>query len=257
MKADGSWSGFIAQSDFGSRYQIQGAAANILKTIDPTTGIGATFDFRQGQLDGKSLVYALPSDASSDLIAALQGAFSQGSVGYAMNNTRDQDQVVIPVSSTCGNATPIIEDGHDQCPLLGNPTQQYTSVNQVLTAPPVPFIGIGYISFGLNGQMQVYDGNDSSKILLDSSKISWSVYGHNANVLLIKVAYTDLSGFQHADPAMLNIVKQGGSIVIAQINGHLRFGYLIPASVDETTTVVKSSVFDQIVSAVRAALATL
>jgi hypothetical protein len=33
---------------------------------------------------------------------------------YAMNITHDQDQVVIPAQSTCGNATPIIEDGHSQ-----------------------------------------------------------------------------------------------------------------------------------------------
>ncbi|MDP9154397.1 MAG: hypothetical protein M3O74_09115 [Pseudomonadota bacterium] len=257
MKADASWSGFIAQSDFGSQYQVQSTAANTTKTIDPSTGIGATFDFRQGQLDGKSLVYALPWSATPDLIAALHGTFSSGSTGYAMNITHDQDQVVIPVSMNCANGTPIIEDGHDQCPLLGNPTQQYTSVNQALTAPPVPFIGIGYIRFGQNGQMQVYDGNDASKVLLDSNKISWSTYGRNADVLVFKVAYADIAGIPNVDTAMLNMVKQGGSIVIARINGHLRFGYLLPASVPETTMVVKTSVFDQIIGAVKAALLTI
>lgn len=255
LKSDGSWSPFIPASGIESKLALKAFSGNVVTTTDSNTGIGTILEFRRTVLDGKALINAMPVSTSSDVLTAMPGAFGAGTTGYAVIRSRDLDAVTLPASAQCSSANPIIEDGVEQCPLLGTPTQQYASVQDVLTVPPVPFLGIGYLRFGAGGQVVVYDGNDTNHVLLDSSKIRWSLYARNANVMVFDVAYADIAHFPSLDSQYGDLIKAGGKAVIALHNGHLRFGMLSPTGMETATVLLKSSAFDQLTSAIRGALA--
>ncbi|WP_147299621.1 hypothetical protein [Cupriavidus taiwanensis] len=255
LKSDGGWSPFIPASGIESKLAVQAFSGNVVTTTDSNTGIGTRLEFRRTVLDGKALINAMPVSTSSDVLTAMPGAFGAGTTGYAVIRSRDLDAVTLPASAQCSSANPIIEDGVEQCPLLGTPTQQYASVQDVLTVPPVPFLGIGYLRFGAGDQVVVYDGNDANHVLLDSSKIRWSLYARNANVMVFDVAYADIAHFPSLDSQYGDLIKAGGKAVIALHNGHLRFGMLLPAGMETTTVLLKSSAFDHLTRAIKSALA--
>lgn len=255
LKADGSWSSFIPAAAVDGAYTVQGFAGNVFAAVDTNTGIGTRLEFRRAALDGKAFVNAMPASSSDDLLAAMAGAFGTGTTGYAVIRSQDSEVVTLPVSNECSSADPVIEDGVEQCPLLGTPSQHYTSVKDVLTVPPVPFLGIGYLRFGADGQVVVYDGNDANHILLDTSKIRWSLYGRNADIMVFDVAYADIAKFPILDRRYGDVIRAGGKVVIALHNGHLRFGVLIPAGSETTTVLLQQSALDKLTPVVKNALA--
>lgn len=273
LKADGNWSPFIPAAVLDSAYNVQATQGNVIISTDASTGIGTRLEFRRAVLDSKAFVNVMPSSTSGDMLAAMTGGFGASTTGYAVIRSEDTDMVTIPASSQCGSPNPIVEDGVQQCPLLGTPTNQYTSVLDVLTAPPVPFLlpGLGFLRFGPNGQLVVYDGRDASKTLLDSNKISWSLYARNQNVMVLNVKYEDIAGYAdsaaYGMPGMLDarygrdqsyrdVLQLGAKFVIALHNGHLRFGLLVPAGVETSTALLKQPAFDQLTEVVKRALAT-
>ncbi|SCV02126.1 putative lipoprotein [Cupriavidus necator] len=274
LKADGGWSPFIPAAALDGAYNVQATQGNVITGTDANTGIGIRLEFRRTVLDSKAFVNVMPSSTSSDMLAAMTGAFGAGTTGYAVIRSEDTDMLTIPASSQCGSANPIVEDGVQQCPLLGTPTNQYTSVLDVLTVPPVPFLQaglFGYMRFGPNGQLVVYDGRDSTKILLDNSKISWSLYSRNQSVMVLNVKYEDIAAYadsaSYGTPGVLDVVysrgqtyrdvlKSGAKFVIALHNGHLRYGLLVPAGVETSTALLKQPAFDQLTEVVKQALAT-
>jgi len=254
LKVDGSWSPFIPASGIESNLAVQAFAGNVVTTTDADTGISTRLEFRRTVLDGKAFINAMPASTSEDVLAAMPGAFGVGTVGYAVIRSRASDAVTLPASTQCSSANPIVEDGVEQCPLLGTPTQQYSSVQDVLTVPPVPFLGIGYLRFGADGQVVVYDGNDANNVLLDNSKIRWSLYARSANVMVFDVAYADIASFPRLDPMYGDLIKAGGKVVIALHNGHLRFGMLAPAGLETATVLLKAPAFGQLAPVIRSAL---
>lgn len=273
LKADGNWSPFIPAAVLDGAYNGHATQGNVITGTDANTGIGTRLEFRRAVLDGKAFVNVMPSSTSGEMLAAMTGGFGAGTTGYAVIRSEDADMVTIPASSQCGSPNPIVEDGVQQCPLLGTPTNQYTSVLAVLTAPPVPFLlpGLGYLRFGPNGQLVVYDGRDASKTLLDSTKISWSLYARNQNVMVLNVKYEDIAAYadsaSYGMPGMLDarygrdqsyrdVLQLGAKFVIALHNGHLRYGLLVPAGVETLTALLKQPAFDQLTEVVKQALAT-
>lgn len=254
LKVDGRWSPFIPASGIESNLTVQAFTGNVATTIDSNTGINTRLEFRRTVLDGKAFINAMPASTSDDVLTAMPGAFGASTTGYAVIRSRASDAVTLPASTQCSSANPIIEDGVEQCPLLGTPTQQYSSVQDVLTVPPVPFLGIGYLRFGADGQVVVYDGNDANHVLLDNSKIRWSLYARNANVMVFDVAYADVANFPRLDPVYGDLIRAGGKVVIALHNGHLRFGMLVPAGLETATVLLKAPAFGQLAPVIRSAL---
>jgi hypothetical protein len=273
LKADGNWSAFIPAAVLDGAYNVLATQGNVITGTDANTGIGTRLEFRRAVLDSKAFVNVMPPSTSGDMLAAMTGGFGGSTTGYAVIRSEDRDMVTIPASSQCGSPNPMVEDGVQQCPLLGTPTNQYTSVLDVLTAPPVPFLlpGLGYLRFGPNGQLVVYDGRDASKTLLDSNKVSWSLYARNQNVMVLNVKYGDIAAYadsaSYGMPGMLDarydrdqsyrdVLQLGAKFVIALHNGHLRYGLLVPAGVETSTALLKQPAFDQLIEVVKQALAT-
>ncbi|TSP14659.1 MULTISPECIES: hypothetical protein [Cupriavidus] len=269
LKTDGTWAPFTAASDIDGNLAVQAINGNIVTASDTVTGMPVRLEYRRTVLDGKSYVDAMPAGTQSDFLALLNGTFTTSTTGYAVITTRSMDSVTIRASTECHyGENPIIEDGVVQCPLLGTPANTYTSVQDVLTIGPVPFppIGPGYLRFGPNGQLAVYDSSDASKILLDNTKISWSIYPRNPDVMVLNAKYEDIADADSM-PLYLDILydyrhtyrdllKSGAKFVIALHNGHLRYGLLVPAGTEELTPLLKKQGFDQLTTVIKAALST-
>lgn len=255
LKADGTWSGFIPQLKQGTQYNLASVTGNTVTAVDPNTDITYNLEYRRTALGGRSLVDALPVWVDDWTRVKVKGAFAASSDGYLGILSTKLDAVALPVFNFCPTAQtnfPVItEDSYTHCNVLGDATKQYTSVDQVIGVE-VPVGGNSRLVLSAGGKAQIVD-YVTKQVLLDSSKISWARTGRSFNVLVIKLTLKDL-GNVYINDRFNVVLRQGGSLVVALHNGHLKLGELLPGVTGKQAEVqLKTSVFDQLVGALKQA----
>ncbi|MCW3478728.1 hypothetical protein OL229_03975 [Neisseriaceae bacterium JH1-16] len=242
LKPDGSWTGFISHQDMEKPFPVQrGDSSNTLVGTDPNSDIVFTLEYRVAQIAGKSLSDAFVGWVDDASRSQLAGVFPAGSEAYVASVTRNVDDVTLASFSSCTPNAPLVTEGTIQhCNYIGNPTTNYTSVDQVFGLD-VPMGGASRMRLAADGTAEVLDW--SGKVLVGSSKVSWKRYDRNPNVLVINISLADAITGNLSDTDLL---RSSGKIVIALHNGHLKRGALIPASVQDTLVQFKQSIFDQL-----------
>ncbi|WP_425219828.1 hypothetical protein [Ralstonia solanacearum] len=213
-------------------------------------------EFRQLDVGGKEFG-ALPAawlDGYPQV--ALPGTFAPGSVGYLGLLTRDQDWISVPSHPCTGSATPITEDGVAHCNYIGTATQQYQSVDEAIGLD-IPYgnnqLGNPLVlKLSANGVAQIVN-QATQAVVIPATKINWSKYNRNANIIVLNVSAADISDLQFpfGDDAF---VRRGGKILIALHDGHLKYGQMEPSTLIHFMPTFRQAEFDQLAGAIRAGL---
>ncbi|MCO5399738.1 hypothetical protein [Ralstonia soli] len=240
LKSDGTWSAFFSQAAQQTPDTVQKVEGNIITTVNNLTGITTTLEMRQADVSNVSFAQILKGWIDDATLGKLTGAFGAGASAYVVEATHASDEITLASFSACSSNAPLIsEDGVSHCNYLGDPARQYTSVDQAIgMVIPAGGVNLHLLSNGLAELL-----NPDGSVALDSSKITWSKYPTNANVIVISVAASDIANltFLFGDT-----VKEGSRIVIALHNGHLKRGDLSPANQSKKALLFAQSIFDQL-----------
>ena len=232
------------------------AVDNASLSFTDAAGYTGRLEFRRLDVGGKSFS-ALPADWLDGYPSVpLSGAFAPGSVGYLGLLTRDQDWISVPSHPCATSATAITEDGIAHCNYIGSATQQYQSVDEAIGLD-IPYGNnqIGnplMLRLSANG-VAVIVNQATQTVVIPATKINWSKYGRNTNIIVLNVSATDISGLQFpfGDDAF---VRRGGKVLIALHDGRLKYGQMEPSTLVHFTPVFRQSEFDQLAAAIRAGL---
>ncbi|MEF9416835.1 hypothetical protein ABXT21_12250 [Ralstonia sp. SM1864_UCD524_TZ4] len=239
LKSDGTWSAFLSQAAQQTPDAVQKVAGNVVTTVNNRTGITTTLEMRQADVSNVPFAQILKGGIDDATLGKLTGAFGAGTSAYVVEATHASDEVTLASFSSCGNAQLINEDGVDHCNYIGDPTLQYTSIDQAIDMViPAGGVNLHLLS---GGQAELL--NQDGSVALGSSKIGWSKYPTNTNVIVISVAASDIAGLNFL---FGDTVKEGSRIVIALHNGHLKRGDLSPANQSKKSLLFAQSIFDQL-----------
>lgn len=241
LKADGTWSAFLSQAAQQTPDSVQKVEGNVVTTVSTLTGITTTLEMRQADVSNVPFAQILKGWIDDATLGKLTGAFGAGTSAYVVEATHASDEISLASFSACGNAPLISEDGVSHCNYIGDPTQQYTSVDQAI-GMVIPAGGVN-LHLLPNGQAELL--NQDGTVALGSSKIGWSKYPTNANVIVINVAASDIAGLNFL---FGDTLKEGSRIVIALHNGHLKRGDLSPANQSKKALLFAQSIFGQLFS---------
>ncbi|API73568.1 hypothetical protein BL247_08665 [Ralstonia solanacearum] len=244
LKSDGTWSAFLSQAAQQTPDAVQKVEGNVVTTVSTLTGITTTLEMRQADVSNVPFAQILKGWIDDATLGKLTGAFGAGASTYVVEATHASDEITLASFSSCGNAPLISEDGVSHCNYIGDPTQQYTSVDQAI-GMVIPAGGVN-LHLLPSGQAELL--NQDGSVALDSSKITWSKYSMNANVIVLNVAASDIAGLNFL---FGDTVKEGSRIVIALHHGHLKRGDLSPANKSKTALLFTQSIFDQLFAELR------
>lgn len=255
LTSAGTWSRFYAAAEMLKPISVQ-AVDNASLSFADAAGYTGRLEFRRLDVSGKAFD-ALPAawlDGYPQV--ALSGAFAPGSIGYLGLLTRDQDWISVPSHPCGGGATPITEDGVAHCNYIGVATQQYQSVDEAIGLN-IPY-GNDRLGNPLtlkpsaNGVAQIVN-QATQAVVVPATKIRWSKYSRNANIIVLDVAAADIEGLQFpfGDETF---VQRGGKVLIALHNRHLKYGQMEPATLVHFMPTFRQPVFDQLAAAIRAGL---
>lgn len=244
----GAWSSFISQQAQETPETVT-ISGNTVTGTDPNTGITDKLEFRRRAVGGQSYADVLGDWLDDDLASQLSGLFAAGSNAYTAIHTSDSDVLTLLSYSQCGTGPTIVEDGVSHCNFLGGPTQTYTAVEDVLDLN-IPFGGTNMLQLSANGVAQVRD-MATNTVVINSSKISWSKYARNPNVIVLNLTAANIGNAAIRDS---DLIREGGKVVVALHNGRLKRGQLVPAGTVSRVTMLQQSPFDAFITAVKAAL---
>lgn len=255
LTAAGTWSRFYTAADLLKPISVLAVDQASLSFTD-AAGYTGRLEFRRLDVGGKAFG-ALPTawlDGYPQV--ALSGSFAPGSVGYLGLLTRDQDWISVP-SHPCGVvATPITEDGIAHCNYIGSATQSYPSVDEVIGLDiPYGTDPAGHalvLRLSANGGAVIVN-QTTQAVVVPATKINWSKYSRNANIIVLNVSAADIDGLQlpFGDEAF---VHRGGKALIALHNGHLKYGQMEPSTLAHFMPTFRQGEFDQVAAAIRAGL---
>ncbi|UQY83016.1 hypothetical protein [Ralstonia pseudosolanacearum] len=255
LTSAGAWSRFYAAAEMLKPISVQ-AVDNASLSLADAAGYTGRLEFRRLDASGKAFD-ALP-DAWLDGYpqVALSGAFAPDSMGYLGLLARDQDWISVPSHPCDGGTTPITEDGVAHCNYIGVATQQYRSVDEAIGLD-IPYgndrLGNPLtLKLSANGVAQIVN-QATQAVVVPATKIRWSKYSRNANIIVLDVAVADIEGLQFpfGDEAF---AQRGGKVLIALHNGHLKYGQMEPATLAHFMPTFRQPVFDQLAAAIRAGL---
>lgn len=255
LTSAGTWSRFYTAAEVLQPATVR-SVDNAGLSFTDAAGYTGRLEFRRLDASGKAFD-ALPAawlDGYPQV--ALSGAFAPGSVGYLGLLARDQDWISVPAHPCDGGTTPITEDGVAHCNYIGVATQQYQSVDEAIGLD-IPYgndrLGNPLtLKLSANGVAQIVN-QATQAVVVPATKIRWSRYGRNANIIVLDVAGTDIDGLQFpfGDETF---VQRGGKVLIALHNGHLKYGQMEPATLVHFMPTFRQPVFDQLAAAIRAGL---
>ncbi|MCW3479884.1 hypothetical protein OL229_09995 [Neisseriaceae bacterium JH1-16] len=267
LQNNGSWSSFIAAANLVQPYGVHSVINNRVLVTDPNSGIKLTFEL------GVSNALATPVGyqgiggyllrnkfAGVGAVTAVTDAIGSGGPLYVTNPLAASDRLVLPSPSNCpGNGTipvaTITEDGVTHCNNLASmppPAAAYTSVSQILGQP---------FSVGDQGTNLVLNRNGKGTLSGGPSHaysipVSWSTYPRNSNVLVVSIPLTDQSAI--GDLYDADLLRQGGKVIVALHNGHLKRGQLQPAAtIGQEYALADGSRFDLLFAAIQSVADTL
>jgi len=263
MKADGSWSGPLARSQWRAPQPLTSIGRTLAGT-DPLTGISFKYESRDVDLSGHAATLAINGGMFGPVnfyTTALLGnvKLPEGSRGYLGIQSYDADRVVLPMGMLySGCQVPFVYNG-GTCPITSLNTYDPATV-QNDAALPAPLTSIQQlvgvrlldtvitsrvIDLNVNGtvtlslpmlgsQIQPGQPQGASVSPIASVTGTWAPYARNENVLVI-----DLSRDAAASVAQFGYnagtLTQGAKLVLAIRNGQLHAGVLFPAGYAERT----------------------
>ncbi|WP_286962523.1 hypothetical protein [Cupriavidus sp. UBA2534] len=255
LTSAGTWSRFYTAGEALQPVTVQ-AIDNASLSFTDSAGYTGRLEFRGLDVGGKAFG-ALPAAWLDGYPSVpLSGTFAPGSVGYLGLLTRDQDWISVPSHPCPVGVTPITEDGVAHCNYIGSATRPYQSVDEAIGLD-IPYgndqVGNPLVlRLSANG-VAVIINQATQAIVIPDTKISWSKYNRNANIIVLNVSATDASGLQFpfGDDAF---GRRGGKVLVALHNGHLKYGQMEPATLVHFMPTFRQAVFDQLATAIRAGL---
>lgn len=255
LTSAGTWSRFYTATEVLQPATVRGVDNASLSFTD-AAGYTGRLEFRRLDIGGKAFD-SLPSawlDGYPQV--TLSGTFTPGSVAYLGLLTRDQDWISVPSHPCSTGATAMTEDGIAHCNYIGSATQQYLSVDEAIGLDiPYGSDQAGnplVLKLSANGVAQIVN-QTSQAIVIPATRISWSKYGGNTNIMMLNVSANDISGLQFpfGDGAF---VRRGGKVLIALHDGHLKYGQMEPSALSHFMPTFRQAEFDQLAAAIRAGL---
>lgn len=255
LTSAGTWSRFYTAAETLKPVTVQ-AIDNSSLSLTDAAGYTGRLEFRRLDVGGKAFS-ALPAEWLDGYPSVkLSGTFAPGSVGYLGLLARDQDWISVPSHPCTASATPITEDGIAHCNYIGAAAQQYQSVDEAIGLD-IPYgndqIGNPLVlKLSANGVAQIVNQTTQAAVI-PATKINWSKYNRNANIIVLNVRAADISGLQFpfGDDSF---VRRGGKVLIALHDGHLKYGQMEPSTLVHFTPMFRQSEFDQLAAAVRVGL---
>lgn len=255
LTAAGTWSRFYPAADLLKPIAVQAVDQASLSFTD-AAGYTGRLEFRRLDVSGK-VFGALPTawrDGYPQV--ALSGNFVPGSVGYLGLLTRDQDWISVPSHPCGGTTTPITEDGIAHCNYIGSVNQQHQSVDEAIGLDiPYGTDQAGHtlvLRLSANGGAVIVN-QKTQAVVVPATKVNWSKYSRNANIIVLYVSAAAIEGLQlpFGDEAF---VHRGGKVLIALHNGHLKYGQMEPSTLVHFMPTFRQGEFDQLAAAIRAGL---
>jgi hypothetical protein len=248
LRADGTWSGVLSESDQNRPVLVQSIVGNQATVLDQNSGIVEKLVVRRAALGGKSIGGTLAGWIDDTLALRIRGTFAADSDAYLGVVSHERDLVSVTLYS-CANGNPVTDDGVPHCNFIGDANRRYQSVDEVFGLP-IPF-GMATLTLNANGKAQLV-GLPGGQVLLDSSKISWERYAGSRDILVIKLNPDDLPA--GANVRETSFMEEGGRVAIVLRNGRLQYAEMEPASMERTIPLFRQSVFDQVINAIRQAI---
>ena len=255
LTAAGTWSRFYTAAEALQPVAVQ-AVDNASLSFTDTAGYTGHLEFRRLDVGGKAFSALSAEWLDGYPSVPLPGAFAPGSVGYLGLLTRDQDWISVPSHPCAIGATSITEDGIAHCNYIGSATQPYQSVDDAIGLDiPYGSDQAGnplMLRLSANGVAMIVN-QATQAVIIPATKISWSKYNRNANIIVLNVSASDISSLQFpfGDDAF---VRRGGKVLIALHDGHLKYGQMEPSTLVHFTPTFREAEFGQLAAAIRAGL---
>lgn len=267
LRADGTWTAFTPQEDVNNNLQIQSAQNNVVQVFDNAIGRFAKLEYRRTDLSNKSFVNGMPAGTDSAILAAMPGAFSTGTPGYAVIQSYVTDTVSMVSTDRCGGT---IDPVAPRC-TIGTPNKTYSSILEYFQEGNVIPFGpatIGYLNFDAQGNLvSLRSGSNGNAVLLDNSKITVAPYMGRQDIMVFNVKADDvieaagklannntLIGMFDQYRTYGDLVKSGAKFGIALKDGKLSWVIVTPAGTEQLTLLNKEQGFNALTSVLKQAL---
>lgn len=266
MKSDGTWTNKpLSWDQLHPSYNNLVSSGSSMVGVDSITGDEVTIKYRTFDASGFTFSAAPQKegrkDQSSNLLAALDGVFPQGTAGYLMTVARSNDQLALITYGVMGG----YENGYMQTGetidgtyiiQLGNQGVSHTSVMDVVGMKTA--FGMCYDITFLPDNTAVIDwgnypicGAKNSPITFPL-KTTWSVYSRNDQVIVLDIPKEYLKTAAYGVDPVSEAVSNGWSFIVGLKYGRLMSGFLKPAK-PETYMLFSAEAVDKVAAAMRIA----
>ncbi|MCW0080579.1 hypothetical protein [Burkholderia pseudomallei] len=267
MKADGSWTSWLAAAQIHPSYSLSTAGSNLVGT-DPNTGDAVTVSYRTMDVSGLPLSSALQIDYRNPVRGAMTGAFPSGTTAYLATVSYANDRLMLAnqglgmpwINGADVNSSTVVNGSVLYA--LGDPNTTYTSVQQAVGTQTDIAGGCLLLNIAANGVATIDKSgaancNYSNYPLTLPVTGSWSIYSRNSNVITISLPKSIGAPNMPINDNIKDVINAGGSLVVGLISGKLMGGFVLPANQPLTVAQFPAAITDTIAASMRVAASSL